>query len=114
MCNMDNYPPGAKYDSNAPWNEERKTPREIEVTVSITLSKTVKIQVADYQEEYLGKDEDGNPWIEYNYEDCDLKSAVEDQIILPNEAYKYAIPNPTFLRGLKGWNVDDLEVCLEE
>ena len=114
MVNMDNYPPGAENDSSAPWCEPELEPREVEVTVSITLSKTLKVEVRDYLIDNLGLDEDGNPWIEYNYKDSDLKSAVEDQIILPNEAYKYTVPNPRFLRDLKGWNVDDLEVCLEE
>ena len=40
------YPPGAEHDPNAPWNQEELPEREIEVTVSVTLSKTVKIKVS--------------------------------------------------------------------
>lgn len=111
MC-KDNYPPGAKYDSNAPWNEEHKTPREIEVAVSITLSKTIKIQVADYQEEYLGKDEDGYPILEVNYDSCNLEDAVRLQAVLPDEAYKF-VSVPKFADDLKNWIVDDFNVCIE-
>ena len=35
------YPPGAEHDPNAPWNQEELPEREIEVTVSVTLSKSV-------------------------------------------------------------------------
>ena len=39
------YPPGAEFDSNAPWNQIDLPKKEIEVTVSVTLSKTVKAAV---------------------------------------------------------------------
>ena len=42
------YPPGAEFDVNAPYNEKELPEKEIEVTVSIRLSKTVKIKVSDY------------------------------------------------------------------
>ena len=37
------YPPGAEHDPNAPWNQVDPEPRKVEVTVSITLSKTVEV-----------------------------------------------------------------------
>ena len=39
------YPIGAEFDPKAPYNEEIIPDKEIEVTISVTLSKTVKITV---------------------------------------------------------------------
>ena len=45
----DNYPIMGQSDwKNAPWNEE--PPKEVSVTVSITLSNEVKISVSDIDE----------------------------------------------------------------
>ena len=87
---IDNYPPGAANDHNAPYNQRDPEPIEIEVTISMTLSKTVKIYVDDYTQD--GSDID--------FSECNLSQAVDDQITLPNEE-------------VEGWNVDDFEVVLE-
>lgn len=94
---MNNYPAGAEYDPNAPWNQVDPEPRKIEVTVSITLSKTVEVEVTDYtvKEEF---DEDGHRSISYDYSKCDLEQAVRDQITLPND---------------NDWVEDDFEVIWE-
>lgn len=109
------YPPGAEHDPNAPWNQVDNPEREIEVTVSVTLSKTVKIKVSDYQITDSGKDEDGEYFEDIDYSNCDLKGAVEEQIVLPQEAYRYITSsgNKSVKEELKGWNVDDFEVVEE-
>ena len=57
--------------------------QKVEVTVSITLSKTVEVKVKDYTaKEKI--DEEGNHGISYDYSECDLKQAVRDQVTLPN------------------------------
>lgn len=100
MNNSSNYPVGAEYDSNAPWNKESNKPQEVEVTVSITLSRTVKIKVDDYTaEEEIG--EDGEHFINYDFSKCDLEEAVREQITLPNE------------ETMEDWDEDDFEVVLE-
>ena len=83
MAESGYYPAGAEHDPNAPWNQEDIPEREVEVTVSVTLSKTLKIKVSDYT-----VDSEGN----VDYSDCNLREAVENQIILPQEAYKYVNP----------------------
>ena len=108
MAESGYYPAGAEYDPNAPWNQEDIPEREVEVTVSVTLSKTLKIKVSDYT-----VDSEGN----VDYSDCNLREAVENQIILPQEAYKYVNPY-TFnkhetIEDLSNWDVDDFEVILE-
>lgn len=108
MAESGYYPAGAEHDPNAPWNQEDIPEREIEVTVSITLSKTLKIEVSDYT-----VDSEGN----VDYSDCNLREAVEKQIILPQEAYKYVNPytldKHKTIEDLSNWDVDDFEVILE-
>lgn len=86
------YPPGAEYDSNAPWNQVELPEKEIEVTVCISLSKTVKITVDDYKKE-RGK---------YDFSECDIYKAVEEQVILPHT-----------LDSCKDWSLDDMECIIE-
>ena len=108
-----NYPCGTD-EPNAPWNQVDNPEREIEVTVSVTLSKTVKIKVSDYEITDSGKDEDGEYFEDINYSNCDLKGAVEEQIVLPQSAHTYVKSNPKVHEDLSNWCVDDLEVNLEE
>lgn len=108
-----NYPRGTD-GPNAPWNQADNPEREIEVTVSVTLSKTVKIKVSDYEITDSGKDEDGEYFEDIDYSNCDLKGAVEEQIVLPQSAHTYVKSNPEVHEDLSNWCVDDLEVNLEE
>ena len=107
------YPPGVEHDPNAPWNQVDNPEREIEVTVSVTLSKTVKIKVSDYEITDSGKDEDGEYFEDIDCSNCDLKSAVEEQIVLPQSAHMYVKGNSKVQEDLSNWCVDDLEVILD-
>lgn len=93
---MNNYPIGAD-TSDAPWNQVDPEPKKIKVTVSITLSKTVEVEVTDYtvKKEF---DEDGYRGTSYDFSECNLKQAVRDQIALPND---------------NDWVEDDFEVIWE-
>ena len=85
-----NYPLMSQSDwDRAPWNEVELPPKEVEVTVSITISKTTKVPVMDYI-----IDEEG----EADFSNCDLKKAVEENIKLPNT---------------EGWILDDFTVLME-
>ena len=107
-----NYPCGTD-EPNAPWNQADNPEREIEVTVSVTLSKTVKIKVSDYEITDSGKDEDGEYFEDIDCSNCDLKSAVEEQIVLPQTAHMYVKSNPKVHEDLSNWCVDDFEVILD-
>ena len=111
MNNYD-YPMGAD-TKDAPWNQVDNPEREIEVTVSVTLSKTVKIKVSDYEITDSGKDEDGEYFEDIDYSNCDLKGAVEEQIVLPQSAHMYVKSNPKVHEDLSNWCVDDFEVLLD-
>jgi hypothetical protein len=90
------YPPGAEFNSSAPFNEKSKSLVNLEVTISVTLSKTVTIQVEDYSEE-VEKDEEGFTYVNIDTSECNLKEAVLNQVNLPQEVFK-------------DWIVDDFEV----
>lgn len=110
---MDNYPIGAD-TPNAPWNQVENPEREVEVTISITLSKTVKIKVKDYEIVDSGRDEDGEYFEDIDYSNCDLKSAVEEQVFLPQDAGDLMVKNNIKEgRDLQNYIVDDFEVILE-
>ena len=107
-----NYPMGSD-TKDAPWNQVDNPEREIDVTVSVTLSKTVKIKVSDYEITDSGKDEDGEYFEDIDCSNCDLKSAVEEQIVLPQSAHMYVKSNPKVHEDLSNWCVDDFEVILD-
>lgn len=76
---------------------------EIEVTVSLSLSKSFKIPVNDYT--VL---EDGTK----DYSTCNLKKAVVEHVILPHNAYSFLfMKKPS--EDLRDWNVDEFEVIKE-
>ena len=76
------YPAGAEFDPRAPWNEVELPPKEVEVTISAIVSKTMKVPVRDYT-----IDEEGN----IDFSDCDLKKAlfyINDKIDMLENEYK--------------------------
>lgn len=99
----DYYPEGAYDDPDAPWNQSDPATHEAEVTVSMTLSKTVKILLED----------------NYDYSDSDLKDEVMAQLYLPCDAGRLlkdivrreGVPNKyTMIDDLSDWEIDDFEV----
>lgn len=122
-----NYPMGAD-TPDAPWNQVDLPEKEIEVTISIILSKTVKVTVDDYKVDE-GKDEDGY-YCSYDFSECNLQKAVEDQIILPHNLARFtekmfnqdfnlkAVEMPKCLKDAiadcKDWTVDEMVVISEE
>ena len=93
------YPPGAEYDDRAPWRQKEPKKREIDVLVSVTLSKSVKIKVDDI-------------------DNCNLKEEVQNQIVLPQNSYNYISPTSKeevkAIFDLKDWNVDDFECIIDD
>ena len=84
-----NYPPMSQSEwDNAPWNEVELPPKDVEVTVSITVSRTMKVPVTDYVIDDEGVD----------FSSCNLIKAVKDSGKLPN---------------FKNWHVDDFEILLD-
>lgn len=87
----------------APWNEPEVEYKEVEVTISLTISKTTKITVPDIK----------------NLDSSILKEAVKEQIVLPHEVEVIkAILNESTLdkrviEDLSNWIVDDFEVVEE-
>lgn len=127
MMESGGYPPGAEFDPNAPYNQVDLPEKEIEVTISVTLSKTVKVMVDDYEVEE-DADEDGR-YLSYDFSGCNLNKAVEDQVVLPQNLAEFtermfnhdlklkAAGMPRYLKeaieDCKGWTVDEMEVIEE-
>ena len=114
MFSTGDYPPGAKYDPRAPYNQAENPEVEVEVTVSITLSKTVKVLVTDYKIDE-GIDEDGDYYCDRDFSDTNFRAAVEEQIVLPQDASLYVDvgSNLKAANDLSGWHVDEIE-CIKE
>lgn len=125
---MNNYDyPVERDTSDVPWHQEELPKKEIEVTVSITISKTVKIAVDDYKVEEI-IDENGR-YLSYDYSDCNLHKAVEEQLVLPQDLAEFtermfiqdldlkAAKMPRHLKeavtDCKDWIVDDMACILE-
>lgn len=86
-------------ESNAPYNDN-KVPVMVDVCVSMTLHKSVRVCVSDYEETNYEPDEDGNLDIERKFDTPVLIDAVRQQIDLPYEK-------------VKGWYIDEFEVVEE-
>lgn len=121
MTENDYYPVGSN-NKDAPWNQEENPEKEIEVFVSITLSKPIKIKVKDYKVLEKGKDENSEYFEDIDFSTCNLKEAIKEQITLPQEAYNKLFTSVYYsnnieahkaLEDLKDWDIDDYEVILE-
>lgn len=126
MIESGDYPAGAEYSKDAPYNEHLPKPKKIKTTVSMTLSKEVELIVDDYiVEEVFDKDYHG---YHEDFSDCDLKAAARDQVYLPDEAgdnieylrklvktdpKHYELVSKRMIDELKDWNVDDFEVVYD-
>ena len=104
-----NYPAGAQYDPSAPWNQPSVEGIEVEVTVSLTISKTLKVRVPSINGKVLP------------ITDTELKDAVKKQIWLPHDMHivgELILDNSPsqkqIIEDWKNWNEDDFEVVLEE
>ena len=89
-------------DSNK-YDNFDKEEKEIEVTISITLSKDVKIKTKNYYIE------------EGRLIPNDPKQDVENQIYLPQEAAYYLYQynaSKDMISDLENWNVDDFIVVI--
>lgn len=93
----------------APWNEPSVENIEVEVTVSLTISKTLKIHIPGAE---------GKP---FPITDSELKDAVINQKWLPHEIsnigdliLKDSTEQKYIIEDLSNWTEDDFEVVLED
>ena len=127
---LDNYPPGAANDPNAPYNQVEVPERDFDVLISQTLSKSTTVTTSDYipvserEEDFCNyySDTSNTNWKEAynesgNYTPLELieefKKFLEkhrpDPIIDMKEYKRY-----TFLiKECEGWVEDDIEVMEE-
>lgn len=103
-----NYPAGADVPW-APWNQPSVEDIEVEVTVSLTISKTLKVRVPSINGKVLP------------ITDGELKEAVIHQRWLPHEIanigdsiLKDSTEQKYIIEDLSNWVEDDFEVVLED
>lgn len=102
-----NYPAGADVPW-APWNDPSVENIEVEVTVSLTISKTLKVRVPSINGKVLP------------ITDSELKEAVIHQKWLPHEIANIgdvilsASEQKSIIEDLDNWIEDDFEVVLED
>lgn len=107
---MGNYPPGAAYNPNAPWNQEDPPEKSFSVTVSCSISKDVDVTSTEY--DYDDKLE--CPWIDYTESEYTPSEIIEfakqcAEYMLSNKDYKvkskYGLKK--MIDSCKGWTVDE-------
>lgn len=99
---MDNYPPGAANDPDAPYNQPLAEPYE--VTVSMTLSKTFTIDVLKHEDRLV------------NEGDVRLQRFLPDEILKivsgPDTEYRKILLNQ-MRNDASDWVVDDIAIVEE-
>jgi len=75
---MNNYPPGADQDPNAPWKEVEKPSIQADVLCSQTLSKSYEVTTTDYELDY----DDTDRVIDMNTLNTDWNAALSENGIL--------------------------------
>ena len=127
LANMiGDYPPGAEYDPNAPYNQKEQEPVDIDVCVSCTLSKSTTIEgnseVADlkdmYEEQEYTIPELLDEFIKIlKREIVEINATIkllDDNMSNAKKALEVNISHyNNLLESLKGWTIDELEVIKE-
>lgn len=99
---MDNYPPGAANDPDAPYNQPLAEPYEI--TVSMTFSKTFTIDILKYEDRLVNE---ADIRLQYFLPDEILKAVSE-----PDTEYKKVLLNQ-MKNDASDWTVDDITIIEE-
>lgn len=119
MRDADYYAPGSYYDPNAPWNQTEPDPVELDVEVSVTLSRVATVETTNYN-----YDEDG---VDIQDTDGDISGyyseAYTDIPTLLNELAKYIRAELSngcephrkwdlqkMLASCEGWEITDFEI----
>ena len=113
------YPPGAEFDSNAPWNEKVNPEREFKVCARQTMVKHSTVCTSDYYEEYC--DEDGHTYVQTDDTDWEeawascnkgvgdliaaLKNICDTLIKDPNHKFRKGYLNE-LSKECDGWEAD--------
>ena len=120
------YPPGAEYAPNAPYNQKEQEPLDIDVCVSCTLSKSTTIggnpEVDDLKDIYEQQEytipELLDEFIKIlKKEIAEINATIkllDDNMSNAKKALESNISHyNNLLDSLKGWTVDELEVIKE-
>ena len=106
---MNNYdfPVDSDYQDAPQHDKLELKPIKTKVTVSVTLSKDIEIELTDYNINVINQKEG---IYEPNITQGDLERAVLSQKVLPQDAYNYTTGDTR--EGLSDWSVDDFQVII--
>lgn len=127
---LDNYPPGAANDPNAPYNQVEVPERDFDVLISQTLSKSTSVETNDYIPVSEREEDFNNSYCDTS--DTDWKKVYSDygrytalelieefkkllQENLPNlkEDPKKYRKYKNLIEECEGWVEDDIEIMEE-
>jgi hypothetical protein len=93
-------------------NIDSKMPKNIDITISLTLNKTFTIPTKDLEVDYFDASES-----QFIFTENSLQEIVKDLIVLPHEMWEYAkdktLTDKRIKEEAKDWNVDDLTIIRE-
>lgn len=99
-------------DKNAPYNEVEHSDEELEIFVSVVISKTIKVKVSDYTIVDAGIDENRIPYVIKDYSTCDIKEAVRNKLGVKDfnlTNFELVGSNPDNIEDTKNWRLDDID-----
>lgn len=115
---MSNYPIGAKDHPDAPYNEVKYSEKEYTLTISETLSKTVKVKTNKFIEDLM-EDNDvdwGDVYIQDHYTPMELIIKMRDFLVDNEPKDKDSRDYKRWKHLIKecsGWNEDECEIIKE-
>ena len=123
------YPPGAEFNSNAPWNQVEVPERQFDVCISQTLSKSTGVTTNDYVPGVVQEEDGYYPYSDTS--DTDWEEAYESEHLTPlqlidefKDFLTKHLPDPIVdVKGFQrfkhlideceGWVEDEIEVMEE-
>ena len=110
---LSQYPAGAAYDPNAPYNEREPEKKKVKLDVYLTIHKVVEVETDKYYA-FAGEINDGEylpPSIEFDEQE--IGNDFLEQTTLPHELahlVEQGKVNKWVLEDASGWELDDVEI----
>ena len=110
---LSQYPAGAAYDPNAPYNEREPEKKKVKLDVYLTIHKVVEVETDKYYA-FAGEINDGEylpPSIEFDEQE--IGNDFLEQTTLPHELahlVEQGKVNKCNLADASGWDLDDVEI----
>ena len=110
---LSQYPAGAAYDPNAPYNEREPEKKKVKLDVYLTIHKVVEVETDKYYK-FDGEINDGEylpPMIEFDEQE--IGNDFLEQTTLPHQLanlVEQGKVNKWNLQDASGWELDEAEI----